>query len=90
MIELVSELSPAHVKVLSAFSSGSLRGPSGFNDTSKLSELIKGLHQSDAEAISHDLYQKGLLDRETEYQVLVISALGESLLTFIREPVAAT
>ena len=89
MIELVSELSPAHVKILSSFSDGSLKDSSGFDRTSKLSEVIKGLHQADAEAISHDLYQRGLLDRYEEYKTLDISALGESLLTFIRDPVAA-
>jgi hypothetical protein len=92
MIELISELSPTHVKVLSAFSDGSLRGSSGFDSTSQLSEVIKSLHQADAEAISHDLYQRGLLDRDRigDFNSLSISALGESLLTFIRDPVAAT
>jgi hypothetical protein len=90
MIELVSELSPSHVKVLSAFLDGSLRDSSGFDRISEISQVIKGLHQSDAEAISHDLYQKGLLDREQEPKAIYISALGKSLLAFITEPVAAT
>lgn len=88
MIELVSDLSPAHVKILAAFSDGSTKGPSGFNDTSKLRDLIIGLHQSDADALCHDLYQKGLLDREEEYTHLYISALGRSLLVFIKDPTA--
>jgi hypothetical protein len=92
MIDLVSELSPAHVKVLSSFSDGSLRDSSGFDRTSKLSEVIRGLHQADAEAISHDLYQRGLLDRDRigDFNTLSISPLGKSLLMFIRDPVATT
>lgn len=88
VLELLKEISPAHIKVLEAFFKNKVRGRQGFNNVSDLIKVINGLQEVDADAITYDLFKKGLFDREGEenYRNFVISGLGKCLLAFIHEP----
>lgn len=88
ILELLNEISPAHIKVLEAFSKNMVRGDQGFNSVSDLVEVINGIQEVDADAITYDLFKKGLLDREGEelYRTFEISGIGKCLLAFINEP----
>jgi hypothetical protein len=65
-----------------------VRGDQGFNSVSDLVEVINGIQEVDADAITYDLFKKGLLDREGEelYRTFEISGIGKCLLAFINEP----
>ena len=87
IIELLNEVSPAHIKVLEAFSKNMLRGSSGFNSLSELMNVINGMQEIDAEAITCDLFKKGLLVKVEEFpHTFEVSGLGKCLLAFLREP----
>ena len=88
ILELLNEISPAHIKVLEAFSKNTVRGDQGFNSVSDLVKVINGIQKVDADAITYDLFKKGLLDREGEelYRTFEISGIGKCLLAFINEP----
>lgn len=88
ILELLNEIGPAHIKVLEAFLNNMLRGSQGFNSVSDLVKVINGIQELDADAITYDLFKKGLLDREGEelYRTFEISGLGKCLLAFINEP----
>jgi hypothetical protein len=88
ILELLNEVSPAHIKVLEAFSKNMVRGEQGFNSVSDLVKVVSGIHEVDADAITYDLFKKGLLDREGEelYRTFEISGIGKCLLAFINEP----
>ena len=88
ILELLNEISPAHIKVLEAFSKNMLRGSQGFNSVSDLIKVINGMQEVDADAITYDLFKKGLLDRKSEelYRTFEISGLGKCLMAFINEP----
>jgi len=88
ILELLNEISPAHIKVLEAFSENMVRGSQGFNSVSDLVKVINGMQEVDADAITYDLFKKGLLDRlgEELYRTFETSGLGKCLLAFIKEP----
>jgi hypothetical protein len=90
VVNLMDDLSPAHIKVLWAFSNGKIKTDSGFNNPSKLPMVIESLSESDGEAITHDLFKKGLLDRVEEDRDYIASALGKCLLKFLEEPFSDT
>ena len=88
ILELLNEISPAHIKVLDAFSKNMVRENTGFNSVSDLVKVINGMQEVDADAITYDLFKKGVLDREPEefHRTFEISGLGKCLLAFINEP----
>ena len=88
ILELLNDITPAHIKVLEAFSKDMVRGDDGFNSVSKLVKVINGIQEVDADAITYDLFKKGLLDREGDelYRTFEISGIGKCLLAFITKP----